>query len=751
MKIGMLLTVLALAGLLFSGWNYFQVTRKEKNPPKKKKEKPDNNQLNLARYGFYFMTLMVVLTSIYLLYLILTHQFQVSYVYRYTSRDLPLGYLISAFWAGQEGSFLLWALLTAIMGSIFIRTAREFEANGMLFLNIVQAYFLIILVKVSPFALLQQVPSDGAGLNPLLQNFWMVIHPPILFVGYAAAAFPMIIAWAGLRKNLYQQWSVKAFPWVLFTAITLGAGIIIGAFWAYEVLGWGGYWGWDPVENSSLIPWLTILALLHGLVVQKISGALKRTNMFLAILSFILVLYATYLTRSGVLADFSVHSFTDYGLNVYMILFMLTVIALGIGVLVARSRQIQKARIDLSAPNRENALLASIWVFSVCAFVIFIGTSSPIFTGLVGDPSQVHISYYNQMNLPFGILLALLLGITPFLLWQNNNFSDLIKKLLPPFISAMLIWGIALYFGLTNILKLLFLSGATFALVSNAIVVVRNLKVNWQLIGAPLSHVGVGLMLIGVVVSGNFSQNDKVVLVQGIPHKVMNYELTYQGTTPAADGKDILKIKVNSQSQNYTASPRFYYSEYNRAMMSEPDVQSNMLYDFYLSPQELKQASGSTESHHILVLRKGETKTIGDLQVHFQDFDLQSHSEGGAMKVGVKLGISNGEKNAEIMPVIFYDQNGKHAEPAAIPVEDGKRKASVMIGQLNASEKSVELHFDGLAADSKLVNPASSEQLLLEVSKKPFMNVLWLGAILIVAGAIIPLGRRIKESGNIHP
>lgn len=746
---GLLLIVLALAGVLFSAWNYFQVTKEEReSSSKKKKEKSPDNKLNLARYGFYFMTLMVGLSSIYLFYLILTHQFQVGYVYRYTSRDLPLGYLISAFWAGQEGSFLLWALLTAIMGLVFIRNAKEYEANAMLFLNIIQAFFLVLLLKVSPFSLMQQIPSDGAGLNPLLQNFWMVIHPPILFVGYAAAAFPMIIAWAGLRKNLYQQWTIKAFPWVLFTTITLGAGIIIGGFWAYEVLGWGGYWGWDPVENSSLVPWLTILALLHGLIVQKISGALKRTNIFLSILTFVLVLYATYLTRSGVLSDFSVHSFTDYGLNVYMILFMLTVIVLGIGVFVIRFKEIQRTPIDFSEANRENALLASLWVFSICAFVIFIGTSSPIFTGLVGDPSQVHISYYNKMNLPFGILLALLLGITPFLQWQNNNFSELIKKLLPSFISALVVWGVALLLGLNNILKLLFLFGATFALVSNGIMVFRNLRASWQLIGAPLSHVGVGIMLIGIVVSGNFSQDDKVVLIQGIPNKVMNYELTYQGKEPVADGKDILKIKVVSDNQNYTAEPRFYYSEYNRSMMREPDVQSKLLYDFYLSPLEIRQVSAQADDHHVMVLRKGETKKIGELEVHFQEFEMKSHSEGGAVKVGAKLAISAGSDKVEVMPLIFYDQNGKHSEPALFSLKN--KQISISINQLDASQKAIELHFDGLAPADNPTNSQQNEQLLLEVSKKPFMNILWVGTILIVAGAIIPLSRRIKESTQSH-
>jgi len=762
MKIGLLLNVLALAGILFSGWNYFQILREEKNQPKKKskdgkgeKASARDKWLSFGRSGFYFMTLMVVLGSVYLMYLILSHQFQVSYVYRYTSTDLPLGYLISAFWAGQEGSFLLWTLLTAIMGVVFIRRAREYEANAMLFLNVIQAFFLILLFKASPFALSAQTPLEGAGLNPLLQNFWMVIHPPILFVGYAAAAFPLIIAWAGLRKKLFSQWSTKAFPWVLFTAITLGAGIIIGGFWAYEVLGWGGYWGWDPVENSSLIPWLTTLALLHGLIVQKISGALKKTNMFLAFLSFVLVLYATYLTRSGVLSDFSVHSFTDYGLNVYMVLFMLTVVVLGFGAFASRFKEIQKTAIDFSTPNRENALFASIWVFGVIAFFIFIGTSSPIFTGLVGDPSQVHTSFYNKMNLPFGILLALLLGITPFLQWHANNFSELLKKLFPSFLSALVVWGVALFLGLSSFLKLLFLFGATFALVSNAIVVLRNLRINWQLIGAPLSHVGVGIMLIGIIISGNFASDDRVVLDKGIPTRIMNYELTYQGRVPADNAKDILNIRVVTGDENYTATPRFYYSEYNRSMMREPDVQSGLFYDLYLSPLEVRQASqgvGSSTSpannHQALILKKGETKEIENLKVQFQDFEMKNHAEGGAVKVGARLDVSNGEDEVEVIPVIHFDQNGKHAEPVLIPLDNSNEQVTVSIAQLNASEGAVELHFDGLASEATSASLQQNEQLILEISKKPFMNILWIGTILIIIGALIPLSRRVEESAK---
>jgi cytochrome c-type biogenesis protein CcmF len=736
MKLGYLLVILAIGGVLFSGWNYFQLTRDERR----------NRNLSYARNGFYFMTLMVVLSSIYLLYLILTHRFQVSYVYRYSSTDLPLGYLISAFWAGQEGSFLLWAFLIAVMGLVFIRQAREYEAHGMLFLNIIQAFFLILLLKASPFTLSPQTPTEGAGLNPLLQNFWMVIHPPILFIGYAGIAFPMVIAWAALQKRQYVQWASKVFPWVVFSSLTLGAGIIIGGFWAYEVLGWGGYWGWDPVENSSLVPWLTILALIHGLVIQKIKGALQKTNIFLAIISFVLVLYATYLTRSGVLSDFSVHSFTDFGINIYMILFILITLVIGLSSFFSRYREIPKVPVDMSTLNRENSLVGSMWLFGISAFFIFIGTSSPIFTGFVGDPSQVHISFYNMVNLPIGIFMALLLGVTPFLHWRGNEWRELLIQLIPSILVSIVTALIAIFFGLTGSLKILFAASAVFALTSNVINVFRSLRISWQLIGAPLSHVGFGIMLVGIIVSASFSQNDRVVLTKEVPVEIFNYRMVYQGITPMHNGKDIINIEVSSAKSNYTAKPRFYYSQYNQSMMREPDVNSNLLYDLYLSPLEKRQLSDNSGGLNSLVIKKGERKMLGDYEIHFANFEMSDHSQGNPMRIGVKLEISNGKEEYTVVPVIFYDANGKHSEPVPINTntEDNYQEASVTLNQLNASEKSIELHFSGLKPETK-TGSQSQEQLLLEVSKKPFMNILWFGTILIVLGAIISMKRRITE------
>ncbi len=307
MILGTISLALALLAAVAGAFYYFMAGRGQKE------------LLGYGRWAVYGLAAATTIASAYLLSLILNHQYQVSYVYSYTANDLPLLYLFSAFWAGQEGSFLLWVLCTAWLGVALIRKGDRWEPQVMVSVLLVQAALLVMLLAKSPFALLPEVPTDGSGLNPLLQNPWMAVHPPILFVGYAGLVIPFAYAIAALWKRDYDGWADVAWPWTLFSWGMLGAGIAIGAYWAYEVLGWGGYWGWDTVENSSLVPWLTATALAHGLITQKSRGTLARWNLFLAPITFALVLYATFLTRSGVLSESSVHSFTDTGLGPFLV------------------------------------------------------------------------------------------------------------------------------------------------------------------------------------------------------------------------------------------------------------------------------------------------------------------------------------------------------------------------------------------------------------------------------------------------
>lgn len=749
MEFGFLLILFAFIAALFSGGGYYSLLKANKNGATGKKGKKHprqlqaGNKIKLARSGYYLMAALVGIASAYLLYLILGHDFQFSYVYRYSSRNLELGYLISSFWAGQEGSFLLWALLIAVMGVLLIKTAKEYEAPAMLIVNIVQGFFLLILLKASPFELLPQKPLDGAGLNPLLQNPWMVIHPPILFIGYAAITFPFAISFAALLYRDYRNFAAKALPWALFASLTLGAGIIIGGYWAYLVLGWGGYWGWDPVENSSLVPWLTTLALVHGLILQKRNGGLQKTNFFLAIISLALVLYATFLTRSGILADFSVHSFQDLGINLYLIAFILAVLGSGLALFFLRYREIPHQPIDYSAPNRENAILASLFVFATSAFLVFVGTSSPIITGFFGNPSAATISYYNRVHLPIAILMGLLLGVAPLLRWREEGVKALLKNLVLPVILTIISTAVPIFFGMRDPVFIIFVASAALAFWSNLFSAIRFMKINWLHTAAPLSHVGVALLLMGIIISGAFEENHKVVLEKGIPGQVMDYEMIYNGTTPAPGGKDIAAIEVSRGQSAYKAQPRFYYSEYNRGMMREPDVKSNLLYDLYISPLEKRESAPLAHNHSSLILKKGEKKQLGEYEIYFKGFDMSQHRESGVMRVGANLDIIRGSDTWSVAPALLYEQGGNRSEAAAIPARSANSSASVTLEQIDADQKMIELAFHGLGDDAA-AGAAPAEQILVDVSKKPFMSVLWLGTILIILGTAIGIKRRMN-------
>lgn len=727
MIIGSILIIVALCATMISAGQYFRI---ERNIPGDATKYP--RERSIARFSFIVSTAAVTVASVVLLYALLTHQFQVAYVSQYSSLDLPLGYLISAFWAGQQGTFLLWVLLTAIMGLVFMRKAGQFEHYGMVFLNIIQASLLAILVKRSPFELLAMAPPDGSGLNPLLQNPWMVVHPPILFIGYAAMAFPFVIALAALSRREYGSWIHRALPWVLFTAVTLGAGIVIGGFWAYEVLGWGGYWGWDPVENSSLIPWLTVLALIHGLLIQKNRGALQRTNIFLAILSFILVVYATFLTRSGILADFSVHSFQDLGINVYLIVFIVVTTAFGGGLFVLRFREIPAARIDSSALNRQIALFISMGVLCVSALFIWVGTSLPILTKLLGNISQVDISYYTRVNLPIGILMAMLLGITPWLMWKEEGYFSAYRRLAGPFVFGLLTALLSWFAGITTIGFLLFMLMGGFALATNFSVVLRNWKAGWSTIGAPLSHVGVSLMLIGIIISGQLTTTERALLTRNIPGQILGFTFMYNGTTIGEDGKDRLSMKFSVPGGgDYSAAPRLYFNASSNGLMREPDIKSLPLLDIYISPLE-KPDQGRTE----LVLKKGESGNVGKYLLLFEDFELGKHGSSDSIRIAARLTVTAEGKVTTLLPALMIAKGKRTTEPISLPqISSSTSNTFVSLEGVNVTEKSVQL----------AVTDAMSDQVIIEVSKKPFMNVLWLGTVIMIAGVSIAIGRRLQH------
>ncbi len=738
MVFGKATIIFALVAVGISAIYYLLAARDEASTKKNKDNKNADFFKKLGRLTYYAMTALVSVASIYLLYLFMSHQFQFQYVYQYSSRSLPAGLLVSAFWAGQQGSFLLWALVTAIMGLFLLRSAGKFENYAMIFLNIIQAFFLVLLIQASPFEARFPAPPDGAGLNPLLQNFWMIIHPPIVFIGYAAIAFPLVLAFSALLKEEYNGWLKLAFPWTIISSVTLGAGLIIGAFWAYETLGWGGYWGWDPVENSSLIPWLTILALLHGLVVQKRNSALARTNFFYAIISYLLVLYATFLTRSGVLADFSVHSFQDLGINSLLILFILTIVVIGIILFIPRIKKFPYQAIDFSRPNRENALVFSIWLLTASAFLTIIGTSSPLLSGLFGEPSQVDVSFYDKVNMPIGILMGILLGITPYLLWTEKSFKEIPKRMLLPFILAFASVIVVYLSGMDDVPSLLFFFAAAFSIWTSIFILIKNLRVNWMNSAAPLAHLGVGILLLGIIGSGYFSQSTRLVLSEGTPAQAFEYQLTYHGLKSMPDGKSIAEIHVSDGTDEFVLKPRLFPIKYGEGVMREPDIKPGVFSDLYISPLENRD-SHSHEEGHTLTLVKGESETVSPYKITFINFNMQQHDGGSHMRVGADLEVEFNNEIYNLSPAIIMGAQGREMAPVKLPATSDKEPL-IFLASLNADSKMVELTIQGLHTDDE----ESVAQLIVEVNKKPFMGILWFGTILLLLGSIVAFVKRVK-------
>lgn len=279
-----------------------------------------------GRVSLFGSCLAAVIASIYLWVMILGDHFEIAYVASYSSKELPLMYKISAFWAGQQGSLLLWLLIHALV-SLYLCCRQHMKAAGLLVYALIESLLVILVLAKSPFVASVTAVQDGVGLNPLLQDPWMAVHPPVIFIGYALLAVPFAYAMGALLKDEDQKsWLEPARRWALFAWGFLGAGVFIGGYWAYKVLGWGGYWGWDPVENSSLVPWLLAGAFVHILHVAKRRPAALSVLHLSVIFTFALVIYGTFLTRSGILGDFSVHSFS--GTSIGMTLAVVNAIVL---------------------------------------------------------------------------------------------------------------------------------------------------------------------------------------------------------------------------------------------------------------------------------------------------------------------------------------------------------------------------------------------------------------------------------------
>ncbi len=326
-KIGHFFVLLAFAAAIISTIGYFIASRKTDLAEK-------NSWIRFARLAFFTELASIVIIFSIIFYICKNHLFEYMYAYKHASKELEAKYLLACIWEGQEGSFLLWTIWHSILGTLIIWKEKVWEAPVMTVINVAQFFLLLMLLGLyfgeirigsSPFTLTRNEINgpifsqpdylnfikDGVGLNVLLRNYWMVIHPPVLFLGFASTIIPFGFAYAGLQTKRFGDWVKPALPWVLFSACVLGVGIMMGGKWAYESLSFGGYWAWDPVENASLVPWMILVAGLHTMLIYKATERSLKASYVFIFLTLAFVLYSTFLTRTGVLGDTSVHAFTE--------------------------------------------------------------------------------------------------------------------------------------------------------------------------------------------------------------------------------------------------------------------------------------------------------------------------------------------------------------------------------------------------------------------------------------------------------
>ncbi len=766
------------------------------------------NTLKIARLSFHVTSILVLAATALLFYLILTHQYQYKYVYNYSGGGMSTGMLMATFWAGQEGSFLLWILFTVIIGLILLDYTSKrgnIEPQVMMMFTLALAFLLIMvspllktpfnylwmeedyldLKNINPsFISLQALQSfiftdtesnksfvkmgkelyavlvannisvsefiiQGKGLNPLLQNFWMQIHPPMLFVGFAMSLVPFAFATASLIRNDYKDWVKQSLPWLIAAMCVLGLGIMLGGYWAYSILGWGGYWGWDPVENSSLIPWIVGLAAIHTMIVQSKTqtknnaGRFVKTNLILSILTFLLVIYSTFLTRSGILGDASVHSFVDPGSIVYLflVIFLVSFTLIGAGGLIYRWKYLtQNFSYEENILSRELALFTGAVSLIASAVIILAGTSAPILG------KTVEISFYNELNLPIAIIIGLLNGLSILLKWKTTQVNELWKESRISLSLSILQTILVIVFAQVYDIMLIILNfSSVFALIVNCEIAYKVFIRNKSHIGAYVSHIGFSLFLIGVLATAGFTQKEKVDLVKGENKSVLNHNLLFTGHELFENGKKYkFNVSISKGNSQDVISPVMFISEFNNSLTREPAILMGFSKDFYIEPVSWEEGNAAA-SGTIVSLKKGSSFNYEDKVIVFNQFNLPKKMEemtgGGTFRIGASITVKSNGKEYHLEPYMENSGNGAHY----IAAQSEEANLKVELTSMNASGGEIELSVTSLnKTETQSIQP--KEILTIEASIKPFISFVWIGVLVMVIGFSISTYRRGKES-----
>ncbi len=763
----------------------------------------------LGRIAFLTQVFSIFAIFSILFYIIHNHLFEYHYAWKHSSLSLEFKYLLACFWEGQEGSFLLWTLCHSILGAILIKRSGEWEAPVMSVLSLVQFALGTMVAGIyifgwkmgsNPFILLRDsgifdnAPGmhvnfdlsqpvrpdymnsikDGNDLNPLLQNYWMVIHPPVLFMGFASTTIPFAFAIAGLWKKKFGEWTKTALPWALFSAAVFGVGIMMGGQWAYESLTFGGYWAWDPVENASLVPWMIMISGIHTLLIYRHSGhSLKATYLFF-ILSFAFVLYSTFLTRSGILGEASVHAFTDLGMNVQLLTFLLGFVIPSLAFFFYRLKDIPSVKQEENISSREFWMFIGSLVFFLSAIVIIFQTSTPVLNKVLGTsiapPDDAEFAY-NSIQVYVAIIIALLTAVSQYLKYKDTSRSYFWKKMLIPVLITLFFGGLFVIFGEINYDKKgpvfqgalwLAVLSSIYAIVANAAYIWLGIKGSLKLSGGSIAHVGFGMVLLGILISSSnkevISNNiggipaplaegenprENLTLVKDMTANMGRYSLTYLGDS-AHPKKQLWFYKIRVKSidgkEDFILQPNAFVNyKGNEGLMANPDSRHYWDHDVftYITSIPNPEAKKDTASFKPYVRKAGDTIFYSkgfitlNTPVRRDSVPQELFGKGGYLTELPLVVHAKTGSNYTLTSRLANAQNGIFAIPDTLHAEG----LIIQLQQVNP-DKSVEV---GIKESDALL-----KYVTLKAYRFPFILLLWAGVYITAIGILISMVRRIQ-------
>ena len=760
----------------------------------------------LGRIAFSLHSFAVIGIMATMFIMIFKHLYQYHYVWEHSNDEMPRRYTLACFWGGQEGSFLLWTFWNVVIGNVLIRTSRNWEAPVMTTISLVQAFLASMLlgfyvggitIGSNPFILLREVPSfmgaplfehedyvsklpaTAQGLNALLQNYWMIIHPPTLFLGFASTVVPFAYAIAGLWKKKYGEWQLDALPWTFFGIMILGTGILMGGAWAYESLTFGGFWAWDPVENASLIPWLTYIGAGHVMIIYKARKNSALSTFIFPIITFILVLYSTFLTRSGILGNTSVHAFTDLGMSGQLLVYLGFFILLAIVLIAINWKGIPKDKEEEDLWSREFWMFLGALILLMSCVQIIVTTSIPVTNKIFGanqaEPND-RIGFYNKWQIPFSILVLLLLSFSLYFKFKKTDMKQLWQQIRLSLAVAIVLSSASIYLlKETNGFYITMLFMSWFAVCANFYYWVKSKKGNFLKAGASFAHVGFGLIMMGALISTSkkqiisantshkslkvidesFSDATNIRMDKGDTLPMGEYYVTYTGkkkigyniyypidylTKDNATNKYSLQftlrpiIQLNSGSGNAPEpSTRHFFNK---------DIYTHIT---YVEPSSLKDEN-KTEAFAMV---KTNTVSIGDTMYSYRGtgmvilksldnkLDLKKYNlKEGDIAVGAVLKIIDSAHNTYTAEPV-YIISGNQIET----IDDTVSNAGLKFTFSKIDPKSHKL--DIVIAEGK---PKAKDYIVMEAIIFPYINVLWFGCLIMILGTTLAIRQRIIKS-----